>query len=491
MDRLNASRTLSDTVKAPGYVPSEHGTGIVHIGLGAFVRAHLAAYTDAALAASGGDWRIVGVSLRSTAPVEELEPQDGLYTLIERGAAGTEARVIGALSGALSGATQRAEILAAMTAPATRIVSLTVTEKGYGVDRATGGADPSFPAVAEDLESPTAPGGVLGLIVRALELRRTGGVAPFTVLCCDNLPENGAFLRAGVLDFARRLDPDLADWIAQSVAFPSTMVDRITPARTDRTLADAAALTGFTDAAAIETEPFTQWVIEDRFPTGRPDWDVAGAIFVEDVAPYEHMKLRMLNGTHSMLAYAGFLSGHRYVRDTMADPAMRRLIERHLAAAAATLAPLPGIDFTAYADELCARFINPEIAHETYQIAMDGTQKLPQRILRPAMDAASAGQSLRPFAFATAAWMRYTLGRKDDGTDYALRDPLEEEIQTRLDGLTDAAEIVSALCGLPGLFPEKLLENPDWNASVTEILAGFLQNGAAPAIEAEADMTGA
>ncbi|SDK81634.1 mannitol dehydrogenase family protein [Aliiruegeria lutimaris] len=487
MDRLNASRTLSDKVKAPGYTPAEHGTGIVHLGLGAFLRAHLAAYTDAALAASGGDWRIVGVSLRSTAPVEELEPQDGLYTLIERGPAGTNARVIGALSGALSGANQRAEILEAMADPATRIVSLTVTEKGYGIDRATGGADPSFPAVAEDLANPIAPGGVLGLIVRALELRRAAGIAPFTVLCCDNLPENGAFLQAGVVDFAKRRDPDLADWIAQSVAFPSTMVDRITPARTDRTLADATALTGFADAAAIETEPFTQWVIEDRFPSGRPDWDVAGAIFVEDVAPYEHMKLRMLNGTHSMLAYAGFLSGHRYVRDTMADPAMRRLIKRHLAAAAATLTPLPGIDFSTYAEELCARFTNLEIAHETYQIAMDGTQKLPQRILRPALDAHAEGQSLRPFAFATAAWMRYCLGRKDDGTTYALRDPMEGEISSRLEGLTDDVGIVEALCELPGLFPDALLAIPGWKAAVTEILAGFLQNGDVAAIRSEAE----
>ncbi len=486
MDRLDASHALPASLQTPSYTPADHGTGIFHLGLGAFHRAHQAVYTDTALATSGGDWRIVGASLRSAAPVEELAPQDGLYTLIERGSDGTRARVIGSISTALSGATQGAEILAALVDPATRIVSLTVTEKGYGIDRATGGANPADPTVAADLLTPEHPRGVLGFLVRALAVRRAAGAPPFTVLCCDNLPDNGAMLRAGVVDFATRLDPELATWIAQTVAFPGTMVDRITPARTEQTLADAASLIGLTDLAAIETEPFTQWVIEDHFPTGRPAWETAGAIFVEDVAPYEAMKLRMLNGAHSMLAYTGYLSGHRYVRDTMTDPAMRRLIKRHLLAAAATLAPLPGIDFTAYAEALCHRFANPAIAHETYQIAMDGTQKLPQRILHPAMDAAAAGQSLRPFAFATAGWMRYCVGQLDNGQAYALRDPREQEIARALDGRTDASGIVAALGGLPGLWPDGLQTLPGWSDMVTEILSDMMTHGVTQTLQAEA-----
>ncbi|MCP1168825.1 mannitol dehydrogenase family protein, partial [Limimaricola sp. ASW11-118] len=246
-----------------------------------------------------------------------------------------------------------------------------------------------------------------GLLVEALRRRRGAGRAPFTVLCCDNLPENGALLRGGVLGFARRVDPEFADWISAEVAFPSSMVDRITPAATDDTRALARRLTGYEDAAAIETEPFCQWVIEDRFPQGRPDWEAGGAIFVEDVAPFERMKLRMLNGAHSLIAYAGFVAGHTLVRDAMASAALAALVRRHIAAAARTLGPLPGIDLAAYGAELAARFANPAIAHETYQIAMDGSQKLPQRIFGPAWDAQQAGRDLRPFAFATAAWARY------------------------------------------------------------------------------------
>ncbi len=486
MPRLNASVSLPDTVAAPGYTPADHGTGIVHLGLGAFFRAHQAVYTDDALARSGGDWRILGVSLRSTAPAEELAPQDGLYTLIERGDGTPKARIIGAISGAVSGATEIEAIRAALAAPKTRIVTLTVTEKGYGIDRARGGADESHPAVAEDLASPEAPHGVLGLLVQALKLRRAAGTAPFTVLCCDNLPENGTMLRAGVVDFANRCDPELADWIAAEVAFPSCMVDRITPARTETTLADAARLTGHDDAAAIETEPFTQWVIEDRFPAGRPDWEAGGALFVEDVAPYEQMKLRMLNGAHSMLAYSGFLAGHRYVRDTVADDDLRRLIQRQFSAAAATLEPLPGIDFDSYAQQLLERFANPSIAHETYQIAMDGTQKLPQRILQPALSALQSGQNVRPFAFATAAWMRYSLGRTDDGETYALRDPLEAEIAERLANAQTSESIFSALAALRGLFPETLMSAPEWRGEVIGALSSMLEIGVSAAIRAEA-----
>lgn len=488
MPRLTAAAlpSLPETVAKPGYTPADHGTGIVHLGLGAFFRAHQAVYTDDALALAGGDWRILGASLRSTAPVEELAPQDGLYTLLERGEGTPKARIIAAISSALSGSTEMPALRAALADPATRIVTLTVTEKGYGIDRETGGADLAHPAVEADLATPSEPIGVLGLLTQALAARRAAGQAPFTVLSCDNLPDNGKMLRAGVIDFARRQDPDLADWIDAEVAFPCCMVDRITPARTEATLADASSLTGCEDAAAIETEPFTQWVIEDNFPAGRPAWDAAGALFVPEVAPYEHMKLRMLNGAHSMLAYSGFLAGHRYVRDTMADDDLRTLIERHLTAAAATLAPLPGIDFAAYAAELAERFTNPSIAHETYQIAMDGTQKLPQRILSPALDALQAGQSVRPFAFATAAWMRYCLGRTDAGDSYALRDPLETEIASRLATAETATEIFSALAALRGLFPEHLLAAPEWRGETIGALSTMLETGLPAAIRAEA-----
>lgn len=485
--RLAHLQDITGTAKRPSYDPAAHGAGIVHLGLGAFHRAHQAVMTDAALSHAGGDWRIIGVSLRSRGVVDALAPQNGLYTVLERDAAGVTGHVVGAIAQVI--AADPAATLRALSAPKTRVVTLTVTEKGYGIDRATGLPDPQIAAVAADLKQPDAPSGVLGLLTAALAIRRAKGDAPFTVLCCDNLPDNGRFLKQGVVGFARLYDADLADWIAAHVAFPSSMVDRITPAPSDATRKDALALTGCTDLAAIETEPFTQWVIEDSFPQGRPAWEHGGAIFVEDVAKFEHMKLRMLNGAHSMLAYTGFLAGHPYVRDVMADPALARLVGRHLDAAAQTLEPLPAIDFATYAAELKDRFKNPAIAHETYQIAMDGTQKLPQRIFAPALHALAHGQDLRPFAFATAMWMRYALGQTEAGAAYDLRDPRAAEVATALNGLPrDGGRISAALHERLTLIPNALAQNDNWRATVAEILSHVLTDGVAATIKAEAKL---
>ena len=361
-------------------------------------------------------------------------------------------------------------------------MTLTVTEKGYGIDRETGTPDPDHPAVAADLAAPDRPEGVLGLLCLALKKRRDAGEAPFTTLSCDNLPGNGALLKSGVVGFARQTAPDLAEWIDREVAFPSSMVDRITPAPSPETCAEAERLTGCVDEAAVETEPFLQWVIEDDFPQSRPDWD---AVFVGDVAPYERMKLTMLNGAHSMLAYAGYLAGHKYVRDVMKDAPLAALIRRHLGAAARELPPLEGVDTGDYAAALETRFANPAIAHETYQIAMDGTEKLPQRIFAPAVRAVQAGRDIRPFAFATAAWMRYALGSGDDGVAYALRDPREDEIARALDGISrEAGAISEALHALPGLFPVALCDAPDWRDAVNADLSAMLEKGMAGAIKA-------
>ncbi|MBM2294085.1 mannitol dehydrogenase family protein [Sulfitobacter pseudonitzschiae] len=482
--RLTGTEGLPGHVKCPGFTPSDHGAGIVHLGLGAFHKAHQAAYTDTALAHSGGDWRITGVSLRSLEPAAQLAPQNGLYTLIEHSAKGSSARIIGSIADAYALGPDRAAVLEALTAPATRIVSITVTEKGYGLDRSTGGVDTSHPAIAHDLKDPEEPVGVAGLLVWALEARHAAGVPPFTVLCCDNLPENGRLLRGLLVDFARRAMPEIAEHIANDVAFPSTMVDRITPAATEATLAVAAEMTGREDAAAIETEAFSQWVIEDHFPTGRPDWESAGAMFVSDVKPYEEMKLRMLNGAHSMLAYAGFIAGCTHVSDVMADPVLSRLVRRHLSAAAATLPQLAGVDFDQYADALVARFSNPHLRHQTYQIAMDGTEKLPQRILAPAVDAQAAGQPLAPFALAVAAWMRYVLGETDTGVPYAIRDPREEEL-TQLTRDRAAGDIVANLVALPGFFPSVLAKDSRFLQMVSARLGIMLDHGMRRALDAE------
>lgn len=486
--RLQSLAGLPPTVQVPAYDRENHGRGIVHLGAGAFHRAHQAVYTDDALGKSGGDWMITGVSLRSPDVADALDPQHGFYTLLTRGTEGVAARIVGSIRGVFVAQENPGAILTLLAAPETKIVSLTITEKGYGLDPKTGGLDRSHPAIAADLAAGKSPQGAIGFIVEALLRRRRNGLKGFTVLCCDNLPGNGGVVRRLVTEFAEARDPSLGSFIASEVSFPSTMVDRITPASTEKTLADALALTGHDDRAAVETEPFSQWIIEDDFVAGRPDWEAGGALFVKDVAPYEKMKLRMLNGTHSMLAYAGFIAGHKYVRDVMADTGLAALVKRHMAAAARTLDPVPGVDLERYAKDLHARFANPAISHETYQIAMDGTQKLPQRLIEPAMIALERDLPLDAYAFAVAAWMRYALGMDENGQDYALRDPREAEIVQRLKDTGRSADtVVDALHRLPGLFPAKLTNSATWNAAIVMRLDAMLTQGMRKAIAGEAE----
>jgi fructuronate reductase len=484
--RLSSPYGLPSSVRVPPY-DRDRASGIVHLGIGAFHRAHQAVYTDDALAEAGGDWMITGVSLRSPEVARQLNPQNGLYTLLTRGAEGVEARIIGGVSKVLVAPEEPKAVLAALAAPQTKIVSLTITEKGYGLDPKTGGLDPEHPSVVDDLGDPRHPRGAVGFIVEALWHRREAGLPGLTVLSCDNLPSNGKVAKRLVTEFAVRTAPDLADFISGNVTFPSTMVDRITPASTARTFADVERLVGRSDPGAIETEPFTQWIIEDDFVAGRPEWEAGGALFVGDVAPYEKMKLRMLNGSHSMLAYAGFISGYRYVRDVMGDAALSALVARHMRAASATLDPVAGVDLAHYAEELRTRFRNPAIAHETYQIAMDGTQKLQQRLVEPALVALDRGQPVDAFAFAVAAWMRYALGRDEAGKAYALRDPREKEIASVLEKAgNDAGAIADALLALPGLFPATLTSHRPWVDAVKQRLSAMLDKGMRTAIEAEA-----
>lgn len=474
LKRLEGIADVDGSTTTPRYSPHDHKSGIVHLGIGAFHRAHQAVMTDDALAQCGGDWRIIGVSMRSQGLAQRLNAQNGLYTVIERAPSSTSARVIGAIERVI--AADAAATLSALSAPNIRIVTLTVTENGYGIDRATGMPDRTSSIVAADLAHPAAPLGVLGLLVAAIKRRRAENKPLLTVLSCDNLPDNGAFLRKGVVEFARMLgEEDLADWIAKNIAFPSSMVDRITPASTSGTYLEASRQTGCDDQAAVETEPFSQWVIEDKFASGRPNWEAGGALFVKDVAPYEKMKLTMLNGAHSMMAYAGFLTGCKYVRDVMDHPALAKLVERHLSAAAGLLHPLRQIDFGDYATALLDRFANPAIAHETYQIATDGSQKMPQRIFAPAIKAVETGQPVLPFAFATAMWMRFCSGRADDGSNYEVRDPRAEELIGAATVENDATSVAEAFHDLPNLIPERLAEHSEWNAALIGALSAEIE----------------
>ena len=318
---LGTLSALPATVARPAYDPSTTDVGIVHLGIGAFHRAQTAVYSDDALALEPGPWGICGVSLRSARVRDRLAPQDGLYTAVEKSPSGIRRRVIGSVREVLFLGDQRDAVHARLTAPPTRVVTLTVTEKGYCHDPATGKLNLAHPDIVHDLAQPEHPQSAIGLIVAALDARKRSGERAFTVVCCDNLPHNGALVRGLAGAFAQTRDPALARWIEDNASFPSTMVDRIVPATTDADIAENDAVLGLHDAAPVMHEPFRQWAIEDQFVAGRPGWESAGAELVRDVAPFEAMKLRLLNGSHSAFAYLGYLAGYEFIYQVAAHEA--------------------------------------------------------------------------------------------------------------------------------------------------------------------------
>ena len=366
--------------------------GILHLGPGAFFRAFLGPFTDEAIGISGGDWGIIAVSLQSTTARDQLAPQGCAYTALERGPEGDIARRIDAIADVMVAPEDPTAIVALLADPAIRIVSLTVTEKGYCRDPQTGDLLRDHPDIQHDLANPDRPRSAIGFIIAGLRARRDGNLPSFTVLTCDNLPMNGRMVRKVVTAFARETDPDLASWIETNAAFPCTMVDRITPATTPRDIKSLASVDGYLDHAAIVHEPFRQWVIEDAFTTGHPDWGAAGAQFVSNVELHELMKLRCLNGTHSALAYLGYLAGHDTIAEAVADPPFKTLCDRLWQdEILPTLNTPEGEDLSRYCRSLMERYRNPAIRHRTWQIAMDGSQKLPQRILATIKDRMARG----------------------------------------------------------------------------------------------------
>jgi fructuronate reductase len=431
-------------------------TGIVHLGLGAFFRGFGCVYVADAMAASGGDWGIVGVSLRSPDVRDALRGQDWAYTSVTMATAAETTRWVTVLNGVLVAPEDPEAVLALMSDPAVRIVSLTVTEKGYCHNPATGALNPDHPQIVHDIAEPL-PVSAPGFLVRALQRRRAAGVAPFTVLSCDNLPANGRVVRGVVLDLARRIDPALADWIATEGRFPSTMVDRITPATTTADIARIGSLTGQPDAAPVLHEPFSQWAVEDDFVGGaRPDLAAAGVEMVVDVSAHEAMKLRMLNGTHSALAYTGYLAGHETIADTMADPVFVRYVRGLWAEIIPAVIPPDGVDLNGYAEALFARYANPRIRHRTWQIAMDGSQKLPQRILGTLRDNLTAGRASPGLGLAVAAWMRYVSGIDEAGQPIDVRDPLAERLRGLATAAQSPAEKVAALLSVREVFSAEM-----------------------------------
>lgn len=478
MTRLSAKTLaqVSPGARVPDYDRARVTPGIVHLGIGAFHRAHMAVYVDDLLK-DHPDWGIVGASLRRPDTKEALEPQDGLYTVAVRDASGTYPRIIGSILRVLDANTQREDLLAMMASPAIRIVSLTVTEKGYCHDPATGELDQRHPDIVHDLANPTTPRSAPGMLVEGLARRRAAGIAPFAVMSCDNLPSNGATVKRIVTKFASLRDAALGEWVGQ-VAFPGTMVDRIVPSTTDADRGTVAQMIGAEDAWPIMTEPFTQWVIEDHFPEGRPPFEKAGAQMVGDVEPFERMKLRMLNGSHSTMAYLGYLAGYEYISDVMGDPDFVKLIHGLMTEEAMPTLDMPGVDLGAYRDQLLDRFRNPALKHRTWQIAMDGSQKLPQRLLGTIRDRLKAELPFERLGLGVAAWMRYVVGIDEKGDTIDVRDPLAMRMMAiAADNIDDAEELYIGLAALTEVFGSDLADNQAFGETVATHLDSLFEIG--------------
>lgn len=477
---------LPSRVVRPNYDRATVKTGLVHLGLGAFHRAHQAAYTEQVLNAGDHRWGIAGASLRAADTRDALIPQDGLYTVAVRDTEQTDYQVIGALQSLHVAPENPAALIKAMAQDSVKIVSLTVTEKGYCHDPATGDLNVAHPDIQHDLVHPDRPRSVVGFLLAALAERQRQGLAPFTIMTCDNLPANGHTLHGVMTQFTQLARKDLVSLVSQDVAFPSTMVDRIVPATTDADRELVAQALGVTDAWPIMTEPFTQWVIEDHFPQGRPDWGAFGAELVKDVLPYETMKLRLLNGSHSTLAYLGYLSGYETVAEAMADPALAGLIEDLMIEEITPVLTLPqGADVGAYRRSLLARFHNTALRHRTWQIAMDGSQKLPQRLLSTIRERLAAQAPMNRLALGVAAWMRYVTGIDEKGQPIDVRDPMAADLRQRADQAgMNAQRLVPALLGVEAIFGKDLPVHPVFVAAVTKALDGLISNGARSSVAA-------
>ena len=433
----------------PGAVP----TGIAHLGVSAFHRAHQAVYTEEAVAAAGGDWGITAVAPRSVTVLDALREQDRLFSVTSVSARGSAARVVSAFSGLVHAASDPEAVVRLLADPAVRIVTLTITEKGY------------------------APGSAaMDLLVRGLLARRHADAGPVAVMSCDNLPANGRHLR-GVVH--RAVGDDTRQWLADQVTFPGTMVDRIVPASTARSLADAAEALGVEDRAAVNGEPYRQWVIEDDFPGGRPAWERAGAVLTSDAQPWERLKLRTLNGVHSAIAYLGAVAGCETIAQALAMPGLRPLLTRLIAEdIAPSLRPPDGVTVEGYGESVLGRFADPALAYRTVQVAMDGSQKLPQRVLPTIQDRRAAGATPRWAVLVVAAWMRFVQGHTDDHRPLPLDDPMAGEIRDRLAAAPATPEgVVDALLGLRATFPADLAEDDVVRKLLVEWLTAFDRHG--------------
>lgn len=425
---------LGDRVRVPQYHRHQLANGIVHIGVGGFHRAHQALYLDEYFHQNQStDWGICGVGLLNfdQRMRDALHSQDCLYTLVERSPDRDTARVIGSITQYLFALDNRQAVIDVLADPRCKIVTLTITEGGYYYVEGSGEFDVEHPTIQHDLQHPDQPIGVYGYLTAALDERRRQGLAPFTVLSCDNLQGNGNIVRKMLTTFAELRNPDLGRWVADHVTFPNCMVDRITPATTPADIEMVRDQFGIEDAWPVVAEPFLQWVVEDNFCAGRPQLETVGVQFTDDVHPYEMMKIRLLNASHLLLGYLGTLLGYTYAHEAMADPLIRQAIERLMAEVTPTLQPVPGIDLDDYKKTLIERFANPKIRDQLARLCLNSSAKLPKWVLSSLRDKLQQSGSIDYLSLTVAAWFRYLNEQDDQGKEISVDDPMADVLTAR------------------------------------------------------------
>jgi fructuronate reductase len=470
---------LPKAVRRPGYDRDALAVGMVHIGVGAFHRCHQAEYTDDLLGERFDRWGVVGINIRSPLLADTLGGQGGLYTRLLRQDGKVDARVIGCMLSVVDSQASPQPALDVLASPEIDVITLTVTEKGYCHRPASGDLDIDLPDVVHDLANPDAPRSLPGLLVRALELRRLSHGRPVTIISCDNIPANGAILGNVVRSLAERRGGELLRWIEANVAFPSTMVDRIVPATSVTDIEAVERDYGYRDNAVIVGEAFRQWVIENRFAGRVPPWDLAGATFVDDVTPFEHMKMRILNAAQSTLAYLGVLAGHEHTSDDMADPLLAGFVRRMLLEESVpTLQPVPGVSAEAYVEQSLARLRNTAIRHRNHQIATDGSQKIVQRILNPIRERLQSGQGIALLSVPVAAWMTYLIcASARFGKKWVVADPYGDRVAAIAERVgRDAAALAAEILAIDTIFDRELKASAVFREAIIAELNGFLSD---------------
>ncbi|WP_274627506.1 mannitol dehydrogenase family protein [Arvimicrobium flavum] len=470
---------LPEAVQRPAYDRTRLRVGMAHIGVGAFHRCHQAEYTDDLLAKHFDRWGVVGINIRSPDLAGTLGRQAGLYTRLIRENDRAEARVIGSIVSVVDSQASPEPALEVLASSDIDVVTLTITEKGYCHRPASGDLDTAHPDIVHDLSNPHAPRSVPGLIARALELRMSTHGRPLTLVSCDNIPGNGALLQNVVQSITHRRGNGLEDWIAANAAFPSTMVDRIAPATSQADFETVERGFGYRDRAVVTGEPFRQWVLENRFAGRFPRWDEVGVTFVDDVTPFEHLKMRVLNGAQTTLSYLGVLAGHEHTCDDMKDPLLvgfvrRMLLEESLP----TLGPVPGISPEAYVEQSLERLRNTAIRHRNHQIATDGSQKIVQRLLNPILERLRRGEAVRLLTLPVAAWMVYLVKASDRfGRQWTVDDPHAARIAAIADRVgSDAPALVREILSIDAIFDRELSANAAFRQAVVAHLEGLLED---------------